>query len=138
MLHKGLEFISSLLIVFLFSGGANYGDTSILWLLYVFENVFRTTHHAKSCPHQQPSGTFKAYLPELQPSKCPDHSLCHKQSAEATMYLIKKTRFTREYIPPAFRIHFNEMHLISALQEEWWNFKWQHNYGVLFLLTENQ
>lgn len=69
-------------------------------------------------PLQLPSGTLKAYLPELQPSKCPDHSLCHKQSTKATVCLIKKTGFTREYIPTAFHIHFNEMHLISVVKRE--------------------
>lgn len=33
--------------------------------------------------------------------KCPDHSLCHKRSAKAALCLIKKTRFTWEYIPPS-------------------------------------
>lgn len=69
-------------------------------------------------PLQLSSGTLKAYLPEPQPSKCPDHFLCHKQFTKATMCLIKKTRFTREYIPPAFHIHFNEMHLISVAKGE--------------------
>lgn len=34
--------------------------------------------HAKSCPTGSPSGTLKPYLPEPQPSECPDHSLCHE------------------------------------------------------------
>lgn len=69
-------------------------------------------------PPELPAGTLKAYLPELQPSKCPDHSPCHKQSTKATVCLIKKTRFTLARIPQVFHIHFNEMHLVSVAKGE--------------------
>lgn len=49
---------------------------------------------------QPPSGTLKAYSPELQPSKCPDHFRCQLQTTKATMCLIKKDKVYPRLYPP--------------------------------------
>lgn len=42
---------------------------------------------------------FCSPSPELQPSKCPDHFLCHKQSTKATACLIKTKKVYRRMYP---------------------------------------
>lgn len=49
---------------------------------------------------QPPSGTLKAYSPEPQPSKCPDHFRCQLQTAKATTCLIKKDKVYPRLYPP--------------------------------------
>lgn len=49
---------------------------------------------------QPPSGTLKAYSPEPQPSKCPDHFRCQLQTTKATVCLIRKDKVYPRLYPP--------------------------------------